>query len=516
MATGEGVLALIRAEEEEEDLVAAREKSVLDRQLEGPTFEALEKRVQLETPTPDVDFDFGTMVNNVPSSAKQYAMDTTAIIREPGKTIEGMGDLLSGVGQHFMPDVVNSISELVTGEPMDPRNKDLAGVVGTHLADRYGTVNGLKKALMEDPVGIVSDVSMLFTGGLAASVKAAHLASRTTGHGLQLAKTLEAARNVVSKGDLYNAGVGLAKSNAAASVLKGIGKVPGLGWTPVPQGWGKKLYGNGLDIPNSVPRKDRQRIIDYGYDNRVHRSTKSYDDLQDRSDVLNGQVDDIVSGHKGTVEINDIYDPALAGKAHHSTTENTATPGADVAQIDRVIKDHYDATLDRQGPVIERPAVQAIKVAAGRKAAAGGVYGGGDQLPSAEIGAYADIQKGARQTLEAGTPDLAPINKELGTVMDMQRAIDGRLEGATLGMDFQKARVARAIGAPPGLSGAAGLVIDLFNKGQLEIGLFLKAMGNTGASWQTVRSALESVGYEADVMDKLSEVYPRVIPEDPH
>lgn len=109
----------------------------------------------------DVDFNAMTAVKNIPSSGAQFVSDMVAPFLNPGETLESMQNLASGVAQKF------AAGDSEHAVYADESNVQLADAVGQAITDRYGGSNQLKQTAMEDPVGLLSDVVGLVSGGSA-------------------------------------------------------------------------------------------------------------------------------------------------------------------------------------------------------------------------------------------------------------------------------------------------------------------------------------------------------------
>jgi hypothetical protein len=105
-------------------------------------------------------------VQNLPSSAAQLVSDVTMPIRHPIQTAQSLASLGKGIYQLATP-----------GEQPDEAT---AKAVGQFFADRYGSFEGFKNAFAKDPLGIVSDISVVLTGGAGLAAKVPSLAGKTT------------------------------------------------------------------------------------------------------------------------------------------------------------------------------------------------------------------------------------------------------------------------------------------------------------------------------------------------
>lgn len=119
-------------------------------------------------------------LSNVPSSAMRFAEAVTMPIHSPVQFATGIRDLAAGVGSRIV-GAADAASEYVGGPDLQtPDQKAYAerGInqVGEFLADRYGSVEGLKNTLATDPVGVAADAAtILYTGGAALPARAGNI-----------------------------------------------------------------------------------------------------------------------------------------------------------------------------------------------------------------------------------------------------------------------------------------------------------------------------------------------------
>ena len=109
-------------------------------------------------------------VQNIPSSAVQLAKDVTYPIRHPIQTAQSLASLGKGVVKLIIP-----------GEPtIYDEDEEAAKAVGKFFADRYGSFDAFKQTFATDPLGVASDVAIIFTMGASASAKVPGVAGKTT------------------------------------------------------------------------------------------------------------------------------------------------------------------------------------------------------------------------------------------------------------------------------------------------------------------------------------------------
>jgi hypothetical protein len=106
-------------------------------------------------------------VKNFPSSVGSMVGDIYQAVTSPIQTTKAVLDLGAGILQNALPErFVQAIGE-------DKASRDLASKVGQHYIERYGSVEGAKRALATDPAGVMADLSTVLTGGAMLPTRAA-------------------------------------------------------------------------------------------------------------------------------------------------------------------------------------------------------------------------------------------------------------------------------------------------------------------------------------------------------
>lgn len=108
--------------------------------------------------------------SNLPSSFGKLVAGLAEVLTSPLQTAKTVLDLGAGILQSVLPEnVVQAIGE-------DKASRDIARQVGQFYVDRYGSVDGAKRAIAEDPAGVLADVSTILSGGAGASKITADIA----------------------------------------------------------------------------------------------------------------------------------------------------------------------------------------------------------------------------------------------------------------------------------------------------------------------------------------------------
>jgi hypothetical protein len=105
--------------------------------------------------------------NIIPSTGKLIS-DVAGAVTSPVETMEGLIQLTSGGMAKILPDFIMQYA-------VPEKRKqavDVANAVGGVYKQKYGTEEGFKRALAEDPATVAADLSILFSGGSSLAGKA--------------------------------------------------------------------------------------------------------------------------------------------------------------------------------------------------------------------------------------------------------------------------------------------------------------------------------------------------------
>lgn len=154
-------------------------------------------------------------IMNLPSSGANIVKGIYGAVTNPVETVSNVAKLAKGAAQNVLP-------ESIVGA--DPEAQAMASQLGQFYKDRYGSMEGFKKAIATDPAGVLADVSTVATGGGAAAAKVPMMAkvgqavSKTGSAADPLAMAVRGSAKVVEYG-----GQGVGKLAAMAS---GVGSEP--------------------------------------------------------------------------------------------------------------------------------------------------------------------------------------------------------------------------------------------------------------------------------------------------
>lgn len=115
----------------------------------------------------------GAALSNAPSSFGAQAAGLAQAAAHPLDTTRDLMRLLGGAGLRALPA---SVQKTIINNAYDPASVQQAiegaGKVGQMYAERYGSGEGFRRALAEDPVGVLADFSTLVGGAAGVAGKA--------------------------------------------------------------------------------------------------------------------------------------------------------------------------------------------------------------------------------------------------------------------------------------------------------------------------------------------------------
>lgn len=185
----------------------------------------------------------GEALRNAGKSAGEFVGNIAHAVTHPIETAGNIADVAAGGlragAKAVLPQsVFNAINSADNPETRD-RIDTKARAVGGMLADRYGSAEGLKRTLANDPVGALADASAVLTGG-------GSIAARGPGVVAQAGRAVTAAGNAIDP--LRQAGRVVARSGDAAANVLGV--TTGAGTRPFREAFDAGRTGNQALIEN--------------------------------------------------------------------------------------------------------------------------------------------------------------------------------------------------------------------------------------------------------------------------
>lgn len=137
--------------------------------------EIVKLRSQPQQPERTVGQYLGETVSNIPGSAAAMAGGMYEAITNPIQTAKGLGLAAYGgarnVAEATLPTGAFEAIKSIENPEVAQQAVQVANAIGGIYKDRYGSVNQLLDTIRTDPVGAAADLSIIFSGGAAATTK---------------------------------------------------------------------------------------------------------------------------------------------------------------------------------------------------------------------------------------------------------------------------------------------------------------------------------------------------------
>ena len=204
-----------------------------------------------------VDFSSMEMLKNVPSSTWKLITDVATAIAHPIQTGEAVLNVGVGAAQKLLP-----------GDFGGSGSEKYADAVGEFIKERYGSVDKFQRTLMNDPVGVLSDLALGVTG-VGTGVKVASTSSK-----------ISRAAGKVAKG-----GMALDPINIAINTVIGAGKY-------IPKDFAVNMYKSAAKLPTgSMDAAERAKIIQTALDEKIMPTSSGVEKALDIVFSLNDEIE---------------------------------------------------------------------------------------------------------------------------------------------------------------------------------------------------------------------------------
>jgi hypothetical protein len=403
------------------------------------------------------EFSAAEMARNVPGSAWQLAKDVTAPIHSPIQTAKGVWKAGSGLAQ--------------LGIPGEQGNEPYARAVGQGLKERYGGRERLARTLQNDPVGLVSDVAGLLTGGATLAARQAPRAAAIAG---QVGRNLDP---VVATQRVLGAAV--------------------------PRNVPRAMTESALKLGTTMNRPDRARVVETVLEHKVLPTEGGVRKLHAAQEALGDEIDTLIqqAGQRGGSI------PAMAVFADLKQLRQrlggpTLAAADDLRAIDSVARD-YMLHLQRIGQKrLTVEDLQRLKTDAYRR------INFNRSQQKAAIGteeAYKSVARTARQEIEKKVPEIAAVNRRYGDIEHSLPAVE-RAANRISNRDILGIGVPIKTGAGAalagGLGGLAGIATGLLDTPVIKARLAhmieaLRKKGYVGGAVPTSRTGTRAIAAQA-------------------
>jgi hypothetical protein len=198
-------------------------------------------------------------IKGLPGGIASAAVETGKALLSPVKTGKALLDLGAGELQKVLPEsvtnVINRADEAYMGKEQSQAARQQMGatadVINKQYKDRYGSMEGFKRDLAENPEAVLADLSTVLTGGASLASKAPKLASalKTAGN---VTNPLVMAEKMVT-----------VPANAIGTMTKGsLGITTGAGGEAIGQAIKSGEAGNQTFLRNLRKKADMKEVVE--------------------------------------------------------------------------------------------------------------------------------------------------------------------------------------------------------------------------------------------------------------
>jgi hypothetical protein len=328
----------------------------------------------------------GGFVENIGTSTKKLSSGMVeAVLEHPGATLGGMLNLAEGIAEYLVP-----------GEQGSEKYVD---AIGNMLMDRYGSPKKAWNSFYEDPVGVMSDISMVL-GGLGTATGAAGKVAELG----KLGKTGEVLGGVSKVASAASAATDpINLGYTAAGKLAAKGKLA------------ENLYESALKPSMSGSKiGNTSGLIRTGLKEGIPVSERGLKRIQQTIKKLN-------KGIEESIKLDPNYPvsaKAVAARTGRSVREFGKQPiaGADIDEISAV-RSQFLAEHTTPGTI---PASKAQEM---KKAAYKYLEEKYEKFGSAHVEAWKDIARGLKEELESRFPEIKAPNMREGELIELQQEL---------------------------------------------------------------------------------------------
>lgn len=384
------------------------------------------------------------MLRNTPGSAIKFASNLAGAVLHPADAAKAILDLGAGSLRNVLP---SSVSKFV--DKFDPNPKaaedasTLASNVGNAYKDRYGTLERVKKTIVEDPVGAAADLStVLGVGGFFAPGKA----------GQALATASKYTNPVSAIGPAVDAAAQGAKWSGNWLMHSAI--KPTIG----------QLKSGKADAAINT-------LLEHG----INPTRGGMDKLRGLIDEKNQQISGAIGASKATINPDDVL--AYLGETKRRFL-NQVDPSSDIASIQRVGSGFSTNPLS-VGPI---PVQTAQNMKQGTYHILKDKYG---QIGTAETEAQKTLARGLKEEIAAKVPKVAELNAQESKLINALEVGERRAM-----MELNKNPLGLSILA----NNKAALAVYMADKSALFKSLVARMMNNAGLGVEKASSIAEPYG----------------------
>jgi len=357
-------------------------------------FDALLDLTRLYKSQQPVDYDFGKSVENFMPSLMAAGGDLAHAVMNPIDTATAVGNLALSGGANLAQKFVD-----LTGSDYQVPNQEAGEAFAGMLDERYGSMDALKTTAMNDPAGLLMDLSSVLTGGGSAVAKVGGQATKIG--------------NAIDKvGNVIDPLTGVVK--APTAVVEGV-----LG-EPISH----KLYGSAFKPTTGLKPEVREQLIQDGIDLRAKptlRSTKKIEKERKKVQKKREKVLDEAAELGRLVDESELYVNIDDVRAQYAPPRPSSTYAPQI--IDDVVDEVSQGIFNNGGRKLTIEEINDIKMdldetinykKSNRSGESNANRGDIDEK------ARKAIANAARQIIYKHAPDLDPLNQQYGKIRNVQ------------------------------------------------------------------------------------------------
>jgi hypothetical protein len=440
-----------------------------------PEFETIANAYQAAKQQEASKFQFSgkEALKNLPGSIVQEGKNVIGAITEPVQTLKGIGNLALGVAEKAVPGTQS--------------HEKYADALGDYYSNKYGSKDAFLSELQNNPASILSDLSMVVTGGASGAAKLASLSKV----GAKAAPVLEKVAQVGTAIDPLNL--------AANTTMYGASKV-------IPKTVAPGLYESAAKFSTTLSPAERTRITETALKNQIPLSYEGLGMVQSKLTDLGDKMDTLITNATDQnirIPATKVLDSLKDVKKQSGGFKIEAAQ--DIKEINNIEKQFKTYLKKNKITSVTPQQLQEFKADAYKRID----FGRAPEKPSvAKEEAYRAMAGSARKSLEGFMPELRDINTQYGSLRELQpnlqRAV-GRIENRDLmGLGATaKTGAGGALGGIPGalvgfgqslldspkIKGKAAL--ELYKKQNQGLGMFLDNSARNTLARQLIEQQFE-------------------------
>lgn len=332
-------------------------------------------------------------ITNSPKAAMQMAMDIKNMAMHPGDTFTGLANMTAGLIEKAFPGT--------------QQEEQYADLLIDFFKERYGSPEGLKKAIATDLPGVMSDIGAILVPG---------------GQAVRGVGTASKLRSIATMGRA------ISKIGGVMDLPTAIMKTPKFAGQVLLRNKPYKMYAAAAKFSKSLSRETREALTTLAVDEAIMPTVKGLDKVRSKINIINDQISDLIQrgvDQGKEIPINALFTEFNTLRKEANILEPTR-PQLFQKMINRVAKDMHQAnTLINQGKLTPIE-VQRIKQNIYKETSK---YYAGRLNEKAGIKISQSIARSAKESLENLFPEIKGLNKAKGDYRELAKAIDDVADG---------------------------------------------------------------------------------------